>query len=93
MSLTCKFGDEEDWEEVKCTYDQETDKVLCRRPLKNRGKGYSQLIGGKMEISLDRADSVPKVVSPFIIHGVPMEEIEMHQMPPSIATENTTVTK
>ncbi len=80
MSLTCKFGDEEDWEEVKCTYDQETDKVLCRRPLKKRGGRYSELISGKMEISLDGVNGVPKVVSPFVINGVAEEEIEMNQL-------------
>ena len=84
MSLTCKFGDEEDLEEVPCTYHQETDRILCRPPLRRRGgegeRGHDlPLIGAKMEVTLDDDGRFPpRVVSPWV---ETVEGIEMKQLP------------
>ena len=89
MSLTCRFGDEEEWEEVKCTYDQSTDRLLCREPLRRRGTGRSQLVGATMEVALD--DGGSKKVTPMVHVVNSAEEIEMTEISREEASEATYV--
>lgn len=68
--ITCKFGDEEDFEEVSCTYDNDSEQILCRRPLRSRKKDKNnELISAKMTVSLTEDDSSnnSEVVSPVLI--------------------------
>lgn len=67
--LTCKFGDEEDFEEVSCSYNNDADQILCRRPLRSRRNDKSNdLIGAKMTVSFaDQSNNVIlQEVSPVI---------------------------
>ena len=48
MSMVCRFGDEEEWEEVPCAYASETDSILCRQPLRRR----RDLVGCKVNVTV-----------------------------------------
>ena len=59
-SLACRFGDEEEWEDVPCLFDQQAGTVLCKRPL---GKSNGHFIGTRMVAKGGSGVELPMVLN------------------------------
>ena len=59
-SLACRFGDEEEWEDVPCSFDQQAGTVLCRRPL---GSSNGHFIGTRMVAKGGSGVELPMVLN------------------------------
>ena len=75
MSIVCRYGDEESWEEVPCIYKADTRSVHCQEKIRRRGP----LLDCKMEVVMEKENhDGNKVITTSLMT---MSSEELKQLP------------